>query len=375
MKTRAAVLREMGAQRPYKTSQPLKIEELELDAPGHGEILVRVRAAGLCHSDLSVIDGNRPRPLPMALGHEAAGEVMEVGDGVTDLEIGDHVVFSFVPSCGTCDYCLDGRAALCAPGAAANNEGTLLGGGLRLHQNEHTVNHHLGVSGFAEYAVTSRRSAVKVNKDLPFDIAAVFGCAVLTGVGAVVHTAGLRAGQSVLVVGLGGVGLSAVLGAVAGGARQIIAADIAQDKLDMAKSLGATHVVNSRDEDAVEQVKAISGGGVDIAAEFAGVGPALEFAFAATGKGGKTVTAGLPHPSTRMAVSPVQLVAEERSLLGSYLGGHVPALDIPEYVALYLAGRLPVDKLLTHRLKLEDINEGFDRLADGEAIRQVILFD
>lgn len=375
MKTRAAVLREMGAQRPYKTSQPLKIEELELDAPGHGEILVRVRAAGLCHSDLSVIDGNRPRPLPMALGHEAAGEVMEVGDGVTDLEVGDHVVFSFVPSCGTCDYCLDGRAALCAPGAAANNEGTLLGGGMRLHQNEHTVNHHLGVSGFAEYAVTSRRSAVKVNKDLPFDIAAVFGCAVLTGVGAVVHTAGLRAGQSVLVVGLGGVGLSAVLGAVAGGARQIIAADIAQDKLDMAKSLGATHVVNSRDEDAVEQVKAISGGGVDIAAEFAGVGPALEFAFAATGKGGKTVTAGLPHPSTRMAVSPVQLVAEERSLLGSYLGGHVPALDISEYVALYLAGRLPVDKLLTHRLKLEDINEGFDRLADGEAIRQVILFD
>ncbi len=375
MKTRAAVLREMGAQRPYKTSQPLKIEELELDAPGHGEILVRVRAAGLCHSDLSVIDGNRPRPLPMALGHEAAGEVMEVGDGVTDLEVGDHVVFSFVPSCGTCDYCLDGRAALCAPGAAANNEGTLLGGGMRLHQNEHTVNHHLGVSGFAEFAVTSRRSAVKVNKDLPFDIAAVFGCAVLTGVGAVVHTAGLRAGQSVLVVGLGGVGLSAVLGAVAGGARQIIAADIAQDKLDMAKSLGATHVVNSRDEDAVEQVKAISGGGVDIAAEFAGVGPALEFAFAATGKGGKTVTAGLPHPSTRMAVSPVQLVAEERSLLGSYLGGHVPALDIPEYVALYLAGRLPVDKLLTHRLKLEDINEGFDRLADGEAIRQVILFD
>ncbi|KAF0804285.1 alcohol dehydrogenase [Alcanivorax xiamenensis] len=375
MKTRAAVLREMGAQRPYKTSQPLKIEELELDAPGHGEILVRVRAAGLCHSDLSVIDGNRPRPLPMALGHEAAGEVMEVGDGVTDLEVGDHVVFSFVPSCGTCDYCLDGRAALCAPGAAANNEGTLLGGGMRLHQNEHTVNHHLGVSGFAEYAVTSRRSAVKVSKDLPFDIAAVFGCAVLTGVGAVVHTAGLRAGQSVLVVGLGGVGLSAVLGAVAGGARQIIAADIAQDKLDMAKSLGATHVVNSKDEDAVEQVKAISGGGVDIAAEFAGVGPALEFAFAATGKGGKTVTAGLPHPSTRMAVSPVQLVAEERSLLGSYLGGHVPALDIPEYVALYLAGRLPVDKLLTHRLKLEDINEGFDRLADGEAIRQVILFD
>ena len=375
MKTRAAVLHEMGASKPYKDSQPLKIEEVELDAPGHGEILVRVRAAGLCHSDLSVIDGNRPRPLPMALGHEAAGEVMEVGDGVTDLQVGDHVVFSFVPSCGTCDYCLGGRAALCAPGAVANNEGVLLGGGHRLHQGDATINHHLGVSGFAEYAVTSRRSAVKVNKDLPFDIAAVFGCAVLTGVGAVVHTAGLRAGQSVLVVGLGGVGLSAVLGAVAGGARQVIAADIAQDKLDMAKSLGATHVVNSGDEDAVEQVKKISGGGVDIAAEFAGVGPALEFAFAATGKGGTTVTAGLPHPSTRLAVSPVQMVAEERRFMGSYLGDHVPALDIPEYVALYQAGRLPVDKLLTHRLTLDQINEGFDRLASGEAIRQVIVFD
>ena len=375
MKTRAAVLREMGAQRPFKDSQPLKIEEVELDAPGHGEILVRVRAAGLCHSDLSVIDGNRPRPLPMALGHEAAGEVVEVGAGVADLEVGDHVVFSFVPSCGTCDYCLGGRAALCAPGANANNDGVLLGGDRRLHQGDATINHHLGVSGFAEHAVTSRRSAVKIPKDLPFEIAAVFGCAVLTGMGAVVHTAGLRAGQSVLVVGLGGVGLSAVLGAVAAGARQVIAADIAEDKLELAKAMGATHVVNSKDADAVQQVKDISGGGVDIAAEFAGVGPALEFAFAATGKGGSTVTAGLPHPDTRLAVSPVQMVAEERRFLGSYLGGHVPALDIPEYIALYQAGRLPVDKLLTHRMKLEDINEGFDRLADGDAIRQVILFD
>ncbi|MAD70556.1 MAG: alcohol dehydrogenase [Alcanivorax sp.] len=375
MKTRAAVLREMGAQRPFKDSRPLKIEEVELDAPGHGEILVRVRAAGLCHSDLSVIDGNRPRPLPMALGHEAAGEVVEVGAGVADLEVGDHVVFSFVPSCGTCDYCLGGRAALCAPGAKANNDGVLLGGDRRLHQGDATINHHLGVSGFAEHAVTSRRSAVKIPKDLPFEIAAVFGCAVLTGMGAVVHTAGLRAGQSVLVVGLGGVGLSAVLGAVAAGARQVIAADIAEDKLELAKSIGATHVVNSKDADAVQQVKDISGGGVDIAAEFAGVGPALEFAFAATGKGGSTVTAGLPHPDTRLAVSPVQMVAEERRFLGSYLGGHVPALDIPEYIALYQAGRLPVDKLLTHRMKLEDINEGFDRLADGDAIRQVILFD
>lgn len=375
MKTRAAVLRKMGAQRPYQQSQPLQIEELELDAPGPGEIMVRVRAAGLCHSDLSVIDGNRPRPLPMALGHEAAGQVEQVGPGVSDLQVGDHVVFSFVPSCGTCHYCLDGRAALCAPGAIANNQGVLLNGERRLHRDGTTINHHLGVSGFAEYAVTSRRSAVKIPPDLPFEIAAVFGCAVLTGIGALVHTASLRAGQTVLVVGLGGVGLSAVLGALAAGARQVIAADIAPDKLALAQSMGATHVVNSMDEDAIQQVKDISGGGVDIAAEFAGVGAALEFAFAATRKGGSTVTAGLPHPDTRLAISPVQMVAEERRFLGSYLGGHVPALDIPEYIALYQAGRLPVDKLLTHRISLEDINHGFDRLADGDAIRQVILFD
>ncbi|WP_048306475.1 zinc-dependent alcohol dehydrogenase family protein [Halomonas sp. PR-M31] len=375
MKTRAAVLREMGTRTPYKDSRPLKIEEVELDAPGSGETLVRVHAAGLCHSDLSVIDGNRPRPLPMALGHEAAGEILEIGPGVSDLAVGDHVVFSFVPSCGTCDYCLAGRAALCAPGAKANNEGVLLGGDHRLYKDDETINHHLGVSGFAEHVVTSRRSAVKIDKNLPFDIAAVFGCAVLTGVGAVVHTAKLRAGQSVLVVGLGGVGLSAVLGAIAGGARQVIAADIAQDKLDMAKQLGATHVVNSADEDALEQVQSFSDGGVDIAAEFAGVASALEFALAATGKGGTTVTAGLPHPDTRLELSPTKMVAEERRFMGSYLGGHVPALDIPEYIALYMAGRLPVDKLLTHRIKLDDINEGFDRLANGVAIRQVILFD
>src|SRR5699024_7774803 len=177
------------------------------------------------------------------------------------------------------------------------------------------------------------------------------------------------------IVGLGGVGLSAVLGAVAGGARQIIAADIAADKLALARSLGATHTVNSADADGVAQIKEISGGGVEIAAEFAGVEAALEFAFAATGKGGTTVTSGLPHPKTRLPISPVQLVAEERRLLGSYLGGHVPTLDIPEYIALYQEGRLPVDKLLTHRLKLEDINEGFDRLAEGKAIRQIIMFD
>lgn len=194
----------------------------------------------------------------------------------------------------------------------------------------------------------------------------------LTGVGAVVHTGELRLGQSVLVVGLGGVGLAAVLGAIGGGARQVIAADIDDGKLETARAMGATHVVNSGDEDAIEQVRAISGGGVNLAAEFAGVGPALEFAFECTRRGGTTVTSGLPHPDVRLAISPTRMVAEQRTLKGSYLGGHVPSLDVPEYIALYQAGRLPVDRLLTHRLTLDEINEGFERLAAGQAIRQVI---
>ncbi|MHB0774829.1 zinc-dependent alcohol dehydrogenase family protein [Halomonas sp. WWR20] len=374
MKTRAAVIRQMSLEKPYSSSKPLSIEEVDLDPPARDEVLVRVRAAGLCHSDLSTINGDRPRQMPMVLGHEAAGEVVEVGPGVDNFVPGDHVVFSFAPNCGTCSFCLAGRGSLCKPGAEANAAGTLLGGGIRLHRGGETVNHHIGVSGFAEYTVASRHSLIKIDSTVPFHIAALFGCAVLTGVGAVVHTAGLRLGHSVLVVGLGGVGLSAVLGALAGGARQVIAADISAEKLETAKAMGATHTINSADPHALEQVRELSGGGVDIAAEFAGVAKALEFAYEATGKGGTTVTSGLPHPDVRLSISPTRMVAEERKLIGSYLGGHVPALDTPEYIALYQAGRLPVDKLLTHRLKLDEINEGFDRLAEGQAIRQVIEF-
>lgn len=374
MQTRAAVLRVSPVERPYSETRPLTIESFELSGPGPGEVLLKIHAAGLCHSDLSTIDGNRSRPVPMVLGHEAAGEVLEVGEGVHDFAVGDHVVCSFVPSCGHCAYCADGRAALCTHGGNANTEGTLLGGGRRLSQRGSDIHHHLGISGFAEYAVVARESLVKIDPTLEYDIAALFGCAVLTGVGAVIHTANLRLGQSVLVVGLGGVGLSGVLGAIAGGASQVIAADIDSTKLDKARALGATATVDLRDDNALQKVQDLTGGGVNVAAEFAGVQSALEFAFAATARGGTTVTAGLPHPDTRVSISPVQMVAQERSFKGSYLGGHVPKLDIPEYIALYQAGRLPIDKLLTHRLSLDEINVGFERLASGEAIRQVVVF-
>ena len=374
MRTRAAVIDRMGAEAPYAKSRPLRIIELELDPPGRNEVLVRIAAAGLCHSDLSVINGDRPRPMPMALGHEAAGTVEQVGDDVDDLVPGDHVVMVFMPSCGHCIPCSEGRPALCEPGAAANGAGTLLSGARRLHCDGADVNHHLGCSAFADYAVVSRRSIIKIDRELPLDEAALFGCAVLTGVGAVVNTARLQPGQNAAVIGLGGVGLSSVLGAVASGARQVVAIDLADDKLGLARQLGATHTVNARDPDAAEQIREITGGGVDFALEMAGAQRALELAFKITRRGGTTITAGLPPPGAALAVPIVQLVAEERTLKGSYIGTCVPARDIPRYVALYRAGKLPVDRLMSGKLGLEQINEGFDRLHEGKAVRQVIEF-
>lgn len=374
MRVRAAVLREMGAPAPYAGSRPLELEELELEQPGRGELLVRVRAAGLCHSDLSVIDGSRPRVMPMALGHEAAGEIVTVGEGVQDLSPGDHVVLAFVPVCGDCPPCRSGRAALCEPGAAANAAGTLLGGARRLGTAAgEPVHHHLGVSAFAEHIVVSARSAVRVDPELPWELAALFGCAVLTGVGAVVNSADPAPGESVAVLGLGGVGQAAVLGAVLAGAAPIVAVDRVAAKLELARELGATHVVDAGAEDVAAAIREITGGGVHHAVETVGSAAVLAQAYAATRRGGTTVTVGLPHPEQELSIPAVSLVAEERTLKGSYLGTCVPERDIPRFVALHREGRLPVERLLSHRLTLDELNEGFDRLARGEAVRQVVL--
>ena len=372
MKTRAAVLRSMGAARPYADSRPLSIETVTLDPPGPGEVQVRIRAAGLCHSDLSVINGDRPRPLPMALGHEAAGEVEVLGAGVEDLAVGDHVVMVFMPSCGHCAPCAEGRPALCEPGAAANGRGELLTGAHRLHAEGETLNHHLGCSAFAERAVVSRRSLVRIDPALPFDQAALFGCAVLTGVGAVVNTAGVRPGQSVVVVGLGGVGLASVLGALACGASPVVAVDLSEDKLALARTLGPVHTVNAADADAVDQVRALTRGGAEVAIEMAGSARALEAAWKMTRRGGTTVTAGLPPPAATLPVNIVGLVGEERTLKGSYIGTCVPSRDLPRYVALFREGRLPVDRLMSGTLSLDQINAGFDRLAEGSVARLVV---
>lgn len=374
MNVAAAVLHEMGQPTPYASSRPLSIESLTLDEPGPGELRVRVRAAGLCHSDLSVIDGSRPRPTPMVLGHEAAGEVVALGPDTQGFGIGDQVVFAFVPGCGHCLPCSEGRAALCEPGAAANGAGTLLSGERRWHAGDGERHHHLGVSAFAEQTVVSARSAVRVDPDLSPEIAALFGCAVLTGVGAVVNTARVKPGESVAIFGLGGVGLAALLGARAAGAHPIVAVDKLASKLDLARELGATHTVDASADDPVEAVRHATGGGAVHALETVGSGAVLGQAYGATRRGGETVTVGLPDPAQQLSIPAVSLVAEERTLRGSYLGSGVPGRDIPRYVALYRAGKLPVDRLLTHRLSLDEINTGFDRLANGEAVRQVVTF-
>ena len=363
----------MAAPAPYAQSRPLEIAEVDLAPPGPGEVLLRMKAAGLCHSDLSVIDGNRPRPLPMVLGHEGAGIVEELGAGVTDLVVGDHVVTAFVPSCGSCNPCQVGRPALCEPALAANTAGTLLGGARRLHRGAQELHHHLGVSAFAEYATVSRKSLVKVDRSLGFAEAAVFGCAVITGTGAVINTADLPTERSVAVIGLGGVGLAAVLGAKLREAHTLIAVDLSAQKLAIAQQLGATHTFNAADPDCSEQIRDLTRGGVEFAFEMAGAVKAMELAYRITRRGGTTVTAGLAHPQALFSIPQVGIVAEERTIKGSYLGSCVPSRDIPRYIEWYQSGKLPVDKLLAETLPLDDINEGFDRLARGETLRQTLV--
>ena len=380
MKTTAAVLYEMGLTQPYAESLPFVIDEITLAAPGPGEVLVEIKAAGLCHSDLSVVDGSRPRGMPMVLGHEASGIVREVGPTSAGSEFapGDHVVFSWVPVCGRCHFCISGRGALCVPGGEANIAGTLLNGARRFtdsrSQPPQACNHHLGISAFSQFTVAAQQSLVKIDSMLPFSIAALFGCAVMTGVGAVLNTASVQAGSSVAVFGMGGVGLSAVMGARAAGAFPIIAVDRVADKLKLASELGATHTINAVADDPVAAIREIGDGGADYAFESVGSEQVLIQAYESTRRGGTTITIGLPAPNKMFAVPALGIVAEERTIKGSFMGSCVPRRDIPRFIDMYQAGILPVDKLQTHTLRLGEINTGFDRLAQAQAVRQIIEF-
>jgi Zn-dependent alcohol dehydrogenase len=368
VKIKGAVLAEIARPRPFAQSRPLSIVDLDLDAPGPGEILVRIEAAGLCHSDLSVVDGNRVRPVPMLLGHEAAGIVEQLGDGVDDLLLGERVVMTFLPRCEQCAGCATQGRAPCSPGSAANAAGTLLSGARRLHLENRTVHHHLGVSAFATHAVVDRRSVVPVPADVPADVAALMGCAVLTGGGAVLNAGLPSRGDIVYVVGLGGVGMAAVLTALAIDGVSVVAVDRVTEKLTTALRLGAREALTP--EEAVQR-----GDRGAVVIEAVGHPAAMEAAIALTAPGGRTVTVGLPHPDARISVSPLSLVAEGRTIIGSYLGSAVPSRDIPRFIDLWRSGRLPVESLISSTIGLDQINDGMDRLADGAAVRQIISFE
>lgn len=367
MKITGAVLEEVGRAAPWAQTRPLTVGELELEGPGPGEVLVEMEAAGVCHSDLSVVDGNRPRPVPMLLGHEACGRITALGAGVADLRVDQRVVMTFLPRCGECPGCATGGRMPCGPGSVSNAAGELLRGGRRLSRDGEPVNHHLGVSAFATHAVVDTRSVVVVDDDVPPEVAAVLGCAVLTGGGALLNAAPPEPGQSVMIVGLGGVGMAALLTAVALGAAEVIAVDGVEAKRDRARELGATMVI-----DAAELTS--RGVRADVVIEAAGSARAFEAALAATMPGGRTVTVGLPNPDARASVSPLQLVAEARTVIGSYLGSAVPSRDIPLFAQWWREGRLPVEALVSSRIGLDDVNRAMDELATGRAVRQLIEF-
>lgn len=365
MQITGAVLEEVGRTPPFAVSRPLTVGTLDLAAPEAGEVLVRIEAAGVCHSDLSVVNGNRARPVPMLLGHEASGRVERLGPGVTDLTVGQRVVMTFLPRCGECAGCATGRRMPCRPGSASNNAGELLGGGRRLSRGGTPVHHHLGVSAFATHAVVDTRSVVAVADDVPPAVAAVLGCAVLTGGGALLNAAPPESGQTVMVVGLGGVGMAALLTALALGAGDVVAVDAVAAKREQALELGATRAL-SPDE------LASTGTTADVVVEAAGNVRAFEAAVTATAPGGRTVTVGLPHPDARASISPLALVAQAKTVIGSYLGSAVPARDIPVLARWWRDGRLPVEALVSARIGLDDVNHAMDELAAGRAVRQVI---
>ncbi|GAA4345331.1 alcohol dehydrogenase catalytic domain-containing protein [Microbacterium rhizosphaerae] len=367
MKARAAVLGVIGADRPWEQTRPIEIRQIDLEAPRPGEVLVRMEAAGVCHSDLSRVSGVRECHVPMVLGHEGCGIVEHVGADVTGVSVGDKVTLTFMPRCGECASCLAPGWRLCERGLAANAAGEMLSGGRRIALDGMPIDHHGGVSAFAEYAVVDQHSVVVLPHEIPSDVGALLGCAVLTGGGAVINAARARAGQSVAIVGLGGVGLAAALVARAIGAH-VTAIDTNPAKLTAATELVA--------DDAFLPDEAIDAGKrFDVVVECVGHPAALASAVSLTGVGGTTVTVGLSRPGSTVAVDSLALVTEARSLVGSYMGSGVPATDIQRYAEMYLDGTLPVERLITGSTCLEDLNVAMDRLQDGLEIRQIVRFE
>jgi S-(hydroxymethyl)glutathione dehydrogenase/alcohol dehydrogenase len=357
----------------YETHSPLRVEEISIDEPQDQEVLVKLVATGVCHTDLHVIKGDIPIPMPVVLGHEGAGIVEKVGPGVTTLSPGDHVVLMVIFSCGKCRFCATGQPTMCPVGLGAMVMGTMPGGGKRLRKGDQEVSHFFSQSSFAEYAVVHERTAVKIRDDAPFEVACLFGCGVTTGVGAVINTAGIKAGESVVIYGCGGVGLSAIMGAKLAGAGKTIAVDMLDQKLEMAKGFGADYVINASRENPPQRVMELTGGGADYALEFIGNVDVVAQAVSSLRFGGTFVLVGSCPPGSMITISPNDLITG-KVLTGCLQGSIVPSVDVPRYIDLYMDGKLPVDKLITRSYGLDGINDAFEAMQKGEVMRSVIRF-
>lgn len=363
---KAAVCREWN--------KPVSVETVTVESPRRGEVMIKVAACGVCHSDLSATNGTIPLPPPLVLGHEAAGHVVEVGEGVTGLQEGDAVVVSWVATCGRCAYCVKGRPALCDNSQKAAM--TLPDGTRRIKDAKgQELNHMAGVAVMAEYATMPVENVIKIDKSIPLDKAALVGCAVMTGVGAAINTAKVDPGSTVAVLGAGGIGLNVIQGAALAGARQIIAIDMADHKLDFAKKFGATDVVNpSRDGDAVMKVMAMTGGGADYAFECIGIGTTVAQAYNMVRKGGTTVVVGVSKPTDTVTLGTFMMPFQEKTLIGSMYGSARPSTDFPKLLSLYQGKRLKLDELVSATYKIEDVNRAFDDMQAGTNARGVIVF-
>lgn len=362
---KAAVLREQN--------KPLEIEDVQVSKPGPREVLVRPVAAGVCHSDLHFMDGSYPYMLPTILGHESAGIVEEVGGDVTYVKKGDHVITCLSAFCGHCAKCLTGHLSLCSE---KNNAPITRGPDQepRLSRNGEPIHQFLNLSSFAELMLIHEHALVKIREDMPLDRAALIGCSTTTGVGAVFHTAGVEPGSRVAVLGCGGVGLAAINGAAIAGAGQIIAVDMVDSKLELAKSLGATHTVNASSGNAVGEVVEMTQGGCDYTFEAIGLKATAEQAFQMLGPGGVATVIGMIPVGTMVELHGVEFLMEKK-IQGSNMGSNRFRVDMPRFVDFYLSGKLQLDQMISRHIQLKDVNDALEALKTGQEARHIIMFE
>jgi NDMA-dependent alcohol dehydrogenase len=356
--------------------QPLEIrDDIEVDAPKAGELKVRIAASGVCHSDLSVQNGTIPLPPPIVLGHEGAGVIEEVGEGVTGFEVGDHVVLTFVPECGECFFCKRGQGFMCDESGKLNMGG-MLDGTKRLSSGGTQLSQMAGCGTFSELTVVPAISAVKIDKDVPLKIAALLGCGVQTGVGAALNTANIQKGDSVAVIGCGGVGLNVIQGARIAGADQIIAIDMVESKLQLAKEFGATDFVNAGDGNPVAKVQSLTGErGADVVFEVIGLGPTIEQAMNMTRRGGETILVGVPRMDVMLNVNPAfSFIYTAKTVKGCWYGSSNVHTEVPRLIELYKKGDLKLDELISREISIDDVNGAFDAMKSGEVARSVIVY-